>query len=89
MADYSATDNHKIYWIYLGKADMFTQVDFSDVWDIIQTESYWSTTDTMHHVVDKGIFSDVAQTWDTIPLSQCDQQAVAIFDGLKAHQSDS
>lgn len=57
------------------------KVNFPETWDITQTESHWSTTQCLVDV----IIPYVAQTRDILPLSQCLQQAVAIFNVYKTH----
>lgn len=64
--------------IYAGKSDRCLPkgVRFPNDWDVTHTESHWSNEDSMIRYVEKVIVPYVNSIRDTLPLSQCDQQAI-------------
>jgi len=76
--------------IYAGKTDRCLPKDVFPVdWDVTCTETHWSNETSMVQFIDKVVVSYVNRVREGLPLSQCDQQAVAIFDVYKSHQSPS
>jgi hypothetical protein len=76
--------------IYAGKTERcLPKCDFPDLWDVTFTESHWSNEESMLRYVDKIIIPYVNSVRDGLPLVKSSQQAVAIFDVYRAHQSPS
>ena len=77
--------------IYAGKTDRCLPkgVSSPNGWDWTFTDTHWSTEDSMLRYVDKIILLYVSGVRCSLPLAQCNQRAVALFDIYKAHQSPS
>ena len=75
--------------IYAGKTDRcLPKADFPEDWNVTYTESHWSNEDSMIEFIDKVLVPYVQQIRESLPLTQVNQKAIAIFDVFKAHRSE-
>ena len=75
--------------IYPGKTDAcHPKVTFPDDWDITHTESHWSTEDTMIRFAKNVLIPYVESVRKSLPITNHDQTALAIFDVFQAHTSE-
>ena len=74
--------------IYAGKTERCLPkgVEFPAGWDIAFTESHWSTGDSMMRYAKEVLIPYVSSIRESLPLSQCDQPALVLFDFFRAHQ---
>jgi len=76
--------------IYAEKTDRCLPKDVFPVdWDVTCTETHWSNETSMLQFIDKVVVPYVNSVRGGLPLPQCDQQVVAIFDVYKSHSSPS
>ena len=76
--------------IYAGKTERcLPEVNFPTEWNVTCTENHWSTEASMLEFAEKVLIPYVNQQRDGLPLSQCDQKAVAIFEVFAAHRGDA
>ena len=74
--------------LYAGKSDhCLPENVFPEDWDPFYTESHWSNEDSMVRFVERIVVPYVTSVRETLPLRQCEQPAIAIFDVYKAHRS--
>ena len=74
--------------IYAGKTDRcHSSIDFPTKCDITQTESHWSTAESMLRYVDIVITPYVKEQRTSLELDG-KQKAIAIFDVYKAHRNE-
>lgn len=75
--------------IYAGKTDQcHPKVQFPGSWDITRSESHLSNDTTMIQYPEKIIIPYVKALREGLELARVNQQALAIFDVLKAHRNE-